>query len=144
MIFVCLISCIVPIILFMMSKDTLNVEIGKRLRGIRKQLKITQQEIASGIGISKSFYSNVENGLQQPSFDFLFKLCNKYKTSLDYIVFGNGSMFLVSFSQIGTIFPNIPDEYLGLFQSVISLDQRDREIVLEFMNLGMKTVLRDK
>src|SRR6056297_424394 len=43
---------------------------------IRKQLNMTQEELANKIGTQKSNISRLENGNQNPSIDLLYKIAN--------------------------------------------------------------------
>ncbi len=70
------------------------LEIGKRLKAIRKSLKLTQEQIYGISGYSKSLISEVEKGKKKPNAYYLLALRNNYNASLEYIFTGNGSMFL--------------------------------------------------
>lgn len=43
------------------------------LKEFRENLGLSQNHIAREIGVSKSYYSKVESGFQNPSFEFLKK-----------------------------------------------------------------------
>lgn len=47
--------------------DKLFVEIGGRIRELRKALKLTQAEVAEKAGIDSSFYGQIERGANIPS-----------------------------------------------------------------------------
>ena len=52
----------------------LRVQFGKRLRDLRKQRGITQEQLAEEASISVDFLSLVERGINAPSFETLEKL----------------------------------------------------------------------
>jgi transcriptional regulator with XRE-family HTH domain len=54
--------------------SVLRNNFGKRLRQIRRQKDITQEQLAEAIGVSPTFMSNLERGINGPSFDILQKL----------------------------------------------------------------------
>ena len=56
----------------MMKK--LRVQFGKKLRDLRKQRGITQEQLAEAALISVDFLSLVERGINAPSFETLEKL----------------------------------------------------------------------
>lgn len=56
--------------------------IGKRIKEIRKEAKLTQQELSDGI-ITRSYLSQIEKGIVQPSFEVLEKLSKKLNCSVD-------------------------------------------------------------
>lgn len=58
-----------------MSKE-LNKLFGKNLRKYRKKCGLTQEELASKLQVSTSFYANVECGNKVMSLESLYKLIN--------------------------------------------------------------------
>ena len=55
-----------------MSK--LQVLFGKRLRRIRRSKDLTQEQLADMVGVSTEFISNIERGINAPSFDTLERI----------------------------------------------------------------------
>ncbi len=49
-------------------------QFGKRLRKLRRNSDITQEELAEKIGMSSNFISQLERGINAPSFEVLAKL----------------------------------------------------------------------
>lgn len=56
------------------------VKIRQKLKEVRRQKKMTQQQVADQIGINRNSYSNIENYKKNPS----FRLVKKIKKVLDY------------------------------------------------------------
>lgn len=56
------------------------------LRRYRKQRKMTQQEVASSIGLQRSTYSRYEEGSNRPSWKVLIKLADLYGITMDELV----------------------------------------------------------
>ncbi len=50
----------------------------EELKEFRMSLKLTLQEFAESIDVSKSLYEKVENGARKPSREFTTKLKQKY------------------------------------------------------------------
>lgn len=73
-----------------MSKETEKLKI----KEIRKTLKLTQQQLADSIGVSKQYLSRVENGLTELSKEKITLLCNNYGISLDWLLSDSGQMFV--------------------------------------------------
>ena len=70
---------------------TLRQEIlamGKRIQHRRKELKITQGELAERLGISNNHVSSIENGKTNPSVDVFIDICNELKVTPDYLLLG--------------------------------------------------------
>ena len=55
--------------------------LGKRIRAQRKQMKMTQEELAEKAEISNSFLGHIERGTRKASLDTLVKICNALKAS---------------------------------------------------------------
>jgi transcriptional regulator with XRE-family HTH domain len=52
----------------------LKVRFGKRLRKLRRNKDITQEQLAEMIGVSVDFVSKMERGLNAPSFETMQKI----------------------------------------------------------------------
>jgi transcriptional regulator with XRE-family HTH domain len=52
----------------------LRVQFGRRLRQLRRQKDLTQEQLADAAGISVDMLSNIERGVNAPSFETLAKL----------------------------------------------------------------------
>lgn len=47
---------------------------GKRVRRLRRQRDMTQEALAEAVGVTSEFISNLERGINAPSFDTLERL----------------------------------------------------------------------
>lgn len=56
------------------------------LKYLRKEKKLSQQEISDKIGINQRTYSNYETGATEPTLDALYKLARFFRVSLDVLV----------------------------------------------------------
>ena len=75
-----------------MGDEYMNTEdlkkIGVRIVERRKELKLTQEQIAERMNVSIQMISNIERGNKAIKIENLLKLCNILKTSTDYILTG--------------------------------------------------------
>lgn len=55
--------------------------INKRIKKYRKELKITQDELAYKVGISRAYMGYIEQGRNIPSLEVLEKIAKALKTS---------------------------------------------------------------
>lgn len=60
-------------------------DLANRLKFLRAKANYTQSYVCSKIHLSRSSYSNYENGLRVPPLDILKLLAEFYDTSLDYL-----------------------------------------------------------
>jgi len=64
-------------------------EIGKRIKQLRKHLKLSQSEFVNKYNLKfQSNLSRYENGLMEPPIDFLIKLAEDTKVSVEWILTG--------------------------------------------------------
>ena len=56
-------------------------DLGRRIRTIRRELRLTQEELAEKVGISASFLGHVERGSRVASLDTLVALCNTLRVT---------------------------------------------------------------
>ena len=61
-------------------------DLGLRIRNLRRELHITQEELAEQIGLSASFLGHVERGSRVASLETLVALCNALHTSPQYLL----------------------------------------------------------
>lgn len=68
-----------------MSRN-INIEIGKRIIEVRKNMNMKQSEFASLCGISRQSLCNIERGKNSLTMETLITICNATRISADYIV----------------------------------------------------------
>lgn len=59
---------------------------GERLKMLRKGQKLTQQELATRLGVAKSVVSYYESGDRFPSYDVLIKIARTFHVTTDYLL----------------------------------------------------------
>ena len=52
--------------------------VGRTLRGLRKDKRLTQEVLSGLAGLDRSHYSKIERGLRSPTIDTLFKIAYAY------------------------------------------------------------------
>ncbi len=61
-------------------------DFGKRLKLLRKQIPLSQQQLAHQIGVVPSLISSYENGSRFPSCEVLLQLSHTFHVSVDYLL----------------------------------------------------------
>ena len=61
-------------------------DFGLRIRGLREQRKMSQEELGRRVGRSKSVISSYENNIKIPPLDILVQIAAIFNVSLDYLV----------------------------------------------------------
>lgn len=57
-----------------------------RLRSLRKERKLTQEQISKAIGIKRDRYKSYENDIAIPPTEILYQLAEFHDTTLDYLL----------------------------------------------------------
>ena len=70
-----------------MDRQELAKVIGRNLKEYRKAKALTQDEVAEQMGISASFYTNIERGTRFPGVHLLYRLAKEFDVDI-------GSLFL--------------------------------------------------
>ncbi len=104
-------------------------ETGRRIRDFRSQKHLTQAQLAESLDVSTNFISEIETGKKGISQDTLYRLCQQYNLSADYLLFGRQG-------------PS-PSEYT-LSEFLSSLSTEDIPIVIEYLEATLKIKKLDK
>ena len=62
------------------------IEFGERIKKLRKQKTLTQEQLAKRLWVTKSIISAYESGNKYPSLDMLIKLSQTFNVSTDYLL----------------------------------------------------------
>lgn len=114
-----------------------KMEIGNRIKTLRKKLGITQMDIMKQTGISSGNLSSIENGNVLPSATALVALSNILGCSIDYILKGDSSNIEIPFfsndkeklllNEYRKLTEKDQDEILGLISLKINLSKVSAE-----------------
>ena len=68
------------------EKNRLKTSLGNNLKRIRKERCRTRKQLAEAIGISISYYANIENGRKKPSVYTLYRIARYLQVSMDSLL----------------------------------------------------------
>lgn len=115
--------------------------IGERIRGRRKELHLTQNDIKSACGISSGALSEIENGNRTPSVVIFHALANVLECSMDWLATGESSKTEnASSSASGDVLNDVESELMKGFRQ---LDQDDQDELMGLLALKLRKVKRD-
>lgn len=100
------------------------MNIGERIKKIRKELNMTQAEFATRIGSVQNTVTGYESGRRNPSSLVLALICREFNIREDWLRNGDGEMFL----------PVTEDEYIKTAAS-FSDDPLVRNFVIKYSKL---------
>lgn len=70
------------------------MELNERIKKLRRNLDLTQQEFAEKIGIKRNSLANYETGRNTPIDAILVSICREFNVSEEWLRTGEGDMFL--------------------------------------------------
>ena len=97
--------------------DTLNKQIGIRIRAQREYLGITREGLCNYVSISPQFLSEIERGVKGVSAETLYKLCEGLGVSADFILMGKKSVSDVS--EISRTLATLDEKYIPLAEDML-------------------------
>jgi transcriptional regulator with XRE-family HTH domain len=69
------------------------IEIGKRLKEVRKSLNLTLNDMKELSGFSIPTISDMERAANKPNLEYLLLLANKFNVNIHWILTGKGPMY---------------------------------------------------
>lgn len=106
-----------------MANERLLYEIGKRINARRKELSLTQEQLAEKMEVSVQMISNLELGKKAIRPENLVKICDILSVSADYILRGSRADW----------------EILGFFKKYNVLSVSDQRLVEELTDRLLKS-----
>jgi transcriptional regulator with XRE-family HTH domain len=100
-------------------KNTLNFEIGNRVRKQREFLGYTREELAEKIDISTRFLTEIEYGSKGMSTSTLIKMCDILHVTTDYILLGREEY--TDNSRIIDMFKNVDEKYIPCAEELLKV-----------------------
>ena len=100
-----------------------RLETGKRIRDFRVKHHLTQAQFAESLDVSTNFISEIETGKKGVSQYLLYRLCEQYRLSADYLLFGKQNT-------------DLSQNTLSKFLS--SLSEEDIPVVIEYLEATLK------
>lgn len=70
------------------------VDFGDRLKELRKRSKLSQEQLAQQLGITKGMISSYETSMRMPSYHILLKISFLFNVSTDYLLGKNADDML--------------------------------------------------
>ena len=69
----------------LLMETKLRLTIGKRLKELREESKMSQSDLASELNVSQAAVAQYENGKNAPDEEKLFFIAKRFNCSLDYL-----------------------------------------------------------
>lgn len=99
--------------------------LGERIKKLRRELDLTQQEFATKIGSVQNTITGYETGRRVPSNQVISLICREFNVNETWLRTGEGEMFLKA-----------PDTAVGQLAKELGLDEFMQGIVNEYLKLN--------
>lgn len=70
------------------------MQIGERIKKLRKTEMLTQKEFAKSLGVSQGYIPSIEKGLKEPSGQLLLSISRAFGVNLEWLKEGKGEMYM--------------------------------------------------
>ena len=110
------------------------MDIGDRIKLLRKRLNMNQADFATPLGLRQSTIGNYESGSRGISDATILAICREYGANEEWLRTGSGEMFAA-----------IPANVVSELAREHDLDDMDHAIIAEYLKLdkGSRAVLKD-
>lgn len=113
----------------------------ERLKKLRKELDMTQQEFAEGIGIKRNTMATYESGRNEPIDAVISLICTKYNVNENWLRTGEGGMFVeMSYDDeiaqfVGQVMGEEDDSFKKrLISGLAALDDNGWKVLEDFLD----------
>ena len=97
-----------------------NVEVGERIRNLRKDLNMSREIFAEMIDISDVFLGQIERGEKSLSLKTLCKIVKFTGSTTDYILFGTEDKGNKTIKKINNILNKSSDEFISYTYKILN------------------------
>lgn len=66
----------------------------ERIKALRKQLKMTQEDFAKRLGLARNSIANYEIGRREPTNAIINSICREFNVNEEWLLTGKGEMFI--------------------------------------------------
>lgn len=112
--------------------DIGNPTLGEKLKKLRKEFGMTQDDIANILGMSRTSFSKYENGIANPPLPLLRKIADIYNVGLEYLIFDRNTTIKMNDSSEENDDSDLP------FSKITDLRPIEKEIIGKFRTLSDK------
>lgn len=133
-----------------MEQETLNaVEIGIRIKIMRKEMDMTQDILAKDNGVNRSTIANIESGrnkeIEQKKPLFML-MANKYGYSYPWILYGIGEKKINNNDVIKKLKQelNLNDKAVAVLENFLTLSPDKQDALYDFISLFSQKLDKEK
>ena len=111
-----------------------------RIRELRKHLKLSQEEFAQKIALTKNYISLVENGNRSLAERTIKDICRTFNVNYSWLMDGTGEMFLPAIDDemnyVSELLEDVDNPLYEIIKSImktyLELDEKQKDMVKSF------------
>lgn len=109
------------------------LEVGKRIRSVRKKTGVTQIKLAEELYISREMLSRIENGKSICGLDLMLYLRQRFDKTVDYFCFGEdygneSKTRLEIINELKTIMYDVEMKLLFRIYEIVKIQTKNRKL----------------
>lgn len=110
--------------------------IGERIKQVRKDKKMTQQEFCNRIGVKQPSLAAIESGRNNPSDQTIFAICKAFQVSEKWLRSGEGEPYVFTSSEVVA---KLCEDYgldgvsTALLEKFIVLPDKEQKIIIDYL-----------
>lgn len=111
-----------------------------RIKAIRKDQEMTQEEFSSKIDLSRNFIAQIESGLKAPSDRTVRDICRVFNISENWLRTGEGEMYMPEMDEDAAYVSDLLEDtddtvyqiIKGIMKTYRSLGEKEKETLRNF------------
>ena len=116
--------------------NDLNKEIGERFALVRKEIGLSQKDIAEKAGLNRVNINRMEMGRYNPSFNTIIHILQTYNISIDWLLTGKGQMFLIDEEHTVN---KLQDYHYQFLEKLVSMPEEKQKRLINAFNEILKS-----
>ena len=97
------------------------IAVGERIRQMRRDRGLTQEQLAEACGLSASFIGHIERGTRIMSVDTLYQLSLQLKISTDFLLLDSAGMDSQLLQSISAILKTKDKKKVNIFLNTVKI-----------------------
>ncbi len=116
----------------------------ERLKQLRKELGLTQQQFSDRIGVNRATLATYEMGRNDPSNAVITLICREFNVREEWLRTGEGEMFnpepQSNYEVLKGAYPHLIPEMFALADEILKLPEAQQKAVMDFFHKAAKRV----
>lgn len=118
------------------------MKIGDRIKKLREEKGLMQQDVCNTLGIEQSTLANYENNRRIPKIDVLIEIANYYGVSLDYLVGMTDNRFNSPNERLKDLNKFLQQSEIIFDGNIYEFTGNDRDLIMKALEVAFLAISR--